>query len=91
MSSSSTTACSRSPSPATPEASDTLDPAVTQEVVDAWCHSLSPDPFAASDSQFDPAEKDANAASLELDDLIQDDAYEECAGLHFSCLVASLI
>ena len=82
MSSSSTTACSRSPSPATPEASDTLDPAVTQQVVDAWCHSLSPDSFV--DSQYDAADKDETSASLELDDLIQDDAYEECA-LHFFC------
>lgn len=77
MSSSSTTACSRSPSPATPDASDTLDPAVTQEVVDAWCHSLSPDSFVGPDSQYETTDKEAN--SLELDDLIQDDAYEECA------------
>lgn len=79
MSSSSTTACSRSPSPATPEASDTLDPAVSQDVVNAWCQSLSPDPFVGADVQYGSPDKEGTPASLELDDLIQDDAYEECA------------
>ena len=72
MSSSSTTAGSRSPSPATPEASDTLDPAVTQEVVNAWCHSLSQDGY------YEPFEHDKEyVAQLDIGDLIQDDAYDE--------------
>ena len=77
MSSSSTTACSRSPSPSTPEGSDNLDPAITQEVVDAWCHSLSQDGFCIPDEPFDSADKEGRAPTLDLGDLIQDDAYEE--------------
>ncbi|KAF7793881.1 hypothetical protein EIP86_005003 [Pleurotus ostreatoroseus] len=86
MSSSSTTACSRSPSPATPDASDSLDPALTQEVVNAWCHSLSPESYVGSDSQYEAQDKDDTAASLELDDLIQDDAYDESVLHHCFCL-----
>lgn len=78
MSSSSTTACSRSPSPSTPEGSDNLDPTITQEAVDAWCHSLSQDGFLIPDEHsFETADKEGRVPALDLGDLIQDDAYEE--------------
>lgn len=72
MSTSSTTAYSRSSSPATPEAVDNLDPAITQEVVNAWCHSL------AQDGYYEPFEHDKeHVAQLDLGDIIQDGAYDE--------------
>lgn len=77
MSSSSTTACSRSPSPSTPEGSDNLDPAITQEVVNAWCHSLTQDGYLISDDQFLSADKEGRAPALDIGDLIQEDAYDE--------------
>ncbi|KAI0339766.1 hypothetical protein BDW22DRAFT_1379742 [Trametopsis cervina] len=78
MSSSSTTAGSRSPSPATPEAIDNLDPALTQDVVNAWCNSLSEDGFYM---QEDTLENDKEPiAQLDLRDLIQDDAYDDTPG-----------
>ena len=77
MSSSSTTACSRSPSPSTPEGSDNLDPAITQEVVNAWCHSLSQDGFLIPDESYEAADKEVRAPQLALGDLIQDGAYDE--------------
>ncbi|KAI0696693.1 hypothetical protein BC835DRAFT_1341025 [Cytidiella melzeri] len=73
MSTSSTTACSRSPSPATPEATDNLDSAITQEVVNAWCNSLSQDGFFVRSEPYDKEP----VAQLELGDLIQDDAYDD--------------
>lgn len=77
MSSSSTTACSRSPSPSTPEGSDSLEPAITQEVVSAWCHSLSEDGFLVPGEPFETTDKEGRAPALDLGDLIQDDAYDE--------------
>ncbi|KAI0093112.1 hypothetical protein BDY19DRAFT_922042 [Irpex rosettiformis] len=75
MSTSSTTACSRSSTPATPEATDNLDPAITQEVVNAWCHSLSQDAFFVHDEPFGNDKE--QIPPLDLGDLIQDDAYDD--------------
>ncbi|KAL4254285.1 hypothetical protein ABKN59_002888 [Abortiporus biennis] len=76
MSSSSTTACSRSPSPtspATPASSDTLEPVVTQEDLAAWCQSLSPAGFLINDpSHFAHAFK-SEPSSIDFDDIIHDD------------------
>ncbi|KAH8107797.1 hypothetical protein BXZ70DRAFT_912659 [Cristinia sonorae] len=72
MSSSSTTACSRSPSPATPATpdSDNLDNVVTQEDLAAWCHSLSPAGFLiGEESNFAAASLRKNAGRpLKLED-----------------------
>ena len=76
MSTSSTTACSRSSSPATPDATDNLDRAITQEVVNAWCHSLSQDGFFVPDEHYENDKE--HVAQLDLGDLIQEDAYDEC-------------
>ncbi|KAI0812685.1 hypothetical protein BC629DRAFT_1589411 [Irpex lacteus] len=75
MSSSSTTACSRSPSPSTPEATDNLDPVITQDVVNAWCHSLTQDTFFLPDGSF--AKNRDHIVPLDLGDLIQEDAYDD--------------
>ena len=88
MSASSTTACSRSPSPATPEATDNLDPVITQEVVNAWCHSLSQDAFFITNEAFENDKE--HVAPLDLGDLIQDDAYDECVFSHWYSATLSL-
>ncbi|CAL1707255.1 unnamed protein product [Somion occarium] len=83
MSSSSTTACSRSPSPAspaTPESCDNLDSVVTQEDLAAWCHSLSPAGFLIGDeSHFGEHVKKREGHALELADIIQEDAMVDSA------------
>ncbi|KAI0762137.1 hypothetical protein BD413DRAFT_585897 [Trametes elegans] len=81
MSSSSTTACSRSPSPspATPEASDTLEPIMSQEALSAWCNSL-PDAEFLINGQIKFGEhgrKGEDSAPLDLEDLLQDNVYED--------------
>ncbi|TCD67856.1 SPT3 Dosage dependent suppressor of Ty-induced promoter mutations-like protein [Steccherinum ochraceum] len=78
MSSSSTTACSRSPSPATPATpdSDNIDNVVTQEDLAAWCHSLSPAGFLiGEESTFSTATaalKKTVSHPLKLEDISQD-------------------
>ncbi|KAL1941977.1 hypothetical protein VTO73DRAFT_6507 [Trametes versicolor] len=81
MSSSSTTACSRSPSPspATPEASDNLGPIMNQEDLSAWCNSLPDAQFLVKgEIQYgqNGGKRDANA-TLDLEDLLQDHVYED--------------
>ncbi|KAI0665918.1 hypothetical protein C8Q78DRAFT_1083487 [Trametes maxima] len=81
MSSSSTTACSRSPSPspATPEASDTLGSIMSQEDLSAWCNSL-PEAEFIINSQIKLGEHERkleDGASLDLEDLLQDHVYED--------------
>ncbi|KAK7685167.1 hypothetical protein QCA50_011530 [Cerrena zonata] len=81
MSSSSTTACSRSPSPATPatpESSDTLEPVATQEDLVPWLHSLSPNDFLiGNESPFVEHTKQSEGHPLELEDIIQEDVMAE--------------
>ncbi|KAI0630105.1 hypothetical protein C8Q77DRAFT_1064304 [Trametes polyzona] len=81
MSSSSTTACSRSPSPspATPEASDNVGPIMSQEDLSAWCHSLPDAEFLIKgEIQFGQREtKRDDNASLDLEDLLQDHVYDD--------------
>ncbi|KAH9895078.1 hypothetical protein C8Q73DRAFT_645606 [Cubamyces lactineus] len=81
MSSSSTTACSRSPSPSptTPEASDTLGPIMNQEDLSAWRNSL-PDAEFLINGQIDFGEhgrKDEDHAALDLEELLQEHVYED--------------
>lgn len=80
MSSSSTTAASRSPSPspATPESSDNLEPVVHQGDISRWCNSLPPGHFLAGEDIL-AAEQDKRVEGhvLELEDLLQDGAYAE--------------
>ncbi|KAI0821700.1 hypothetical protein BC628DRAFT_1422510 [Trametes gibbosa] len=83
MSSSSTTACSRSPSPspATPEASDNPGPVMSQEELSAWCSSL-PDAqyLIKGEIKFTQHEgKLEDNHTLDLEDLLQDTAYEDPA------------
>ncbi|KAH9859093.1 hypothetical protein C2E23DRAFT_880469 [Lenzites betulinus] len=83
MSSSSTTACSRSPSPspATPEASDNPGPVMSQEELSAWCNSLPDAQFLIKgEIKFGQHERklDDNPA-LDLEDLLQDSAYEDAS------------
>ncbi|THH29855.1 hypothetical protein EUX98_g4324 [Antrodiella citrinella] len=78
MSSSSTTACSRSPSPATPATpdSDNTDNVVTQEDLSAWCHSLSSPAgyLIGEESPFSAAPfKKHTTRTLKLEDIIHDD------------------
>ncbi|KAL6310416.1 hypothetical protein BKA93DRAFT_755994 [Sparassis latifolia] len=79
MSSSSTTACSRSPSPspATPDSSDTLEPVVTQEELVAWCNSLSSGFLVGDEAQFLDNDKREQGQILDLEDLLQVTAYED--------------
>ncbi|OSD07126.1 hypothetical protein PYCCODRAFT_1464228 [Trametes coccinea BRFM310] len=81
MSSSSTTACSRSPSPSptTPEASDTLGPIMNQEDLSAWRNSLPDADFLINgDIKFgDHGRKGEDGAPLDLEELLQDHVYED--------------
>ncbi|KAI8993871.1 hypothetical protein BD414DRAFT_457058 [Trametes punicea] len=81
MSSSSTTACSRSPSPSptTPEASDILGPIMNQEDLSAWRDSL-PDAEFLINGEIKLGEhgrKGEECATLELEELLQDHVYED--------------
>ncbi|KAI1785757.1 hypothetical protein LXA43DRAFT_1036433 [Ganoderma leucocontextum] len=81
MSSSSTTACSRSPSPSptTPEASDTLDPIMSQEDLSAWCKSL-PNAEFLINGQLpfgDHPRKVEDRPALNLEDLLQEHVYDD--------------
>ncbi|RPD69671.1 hypothetical protein L226DRAFT_270231 [Lentinus tigrinus ALCF2SS1-7] len=81
MSSSSTTACSRSPSPSptTPEAIDVVEPMMSQEELSAWCKSLPNAEFLINgDIQFpDHSRKLEERPTLNLEDLLQEHVYEE--------------
>ncbi|KAI0746062.1 hypothetical protein C8Q76DRAFT_852580 [Earliella scabrosa] len=81
MSSSSTTACSRSPSPTptTPEASDIVEPIMSQEDLSAWCKSLPNAEFLINGQiQFgDHARKVEERPALNLEDLLQEHVYED--------------
>ncbi|KAH9951532.1 hypothetical protein B0H21DRAFT_716410 [Amylocystis lapponica] len=80
MSSSSTTACSRSPSPspATPESQDSLEPCVNREDLSAWCHSLSPSSFlVGNDAPFSDSNKAEDSRILDIAELLQDSAYDD--------------
>ncbi|KAI0744262.1 hypothetical protein C8Q80DRAFT_1185902 [Daedaleopsis nitida] len=81
MSSSSTTACSRSPSPTptTPEASDIIEPIMSQEELSAWCKSLPNAEFLINGQiQFgDHIKKAEERPALNLEDLLQDHVYED--------------
>lgn len=81
MSSSSTTACSRSPSPSptTPEASDILDPIMSQEDLSAWCKSLPNAEFLVNGQLLfgDHPRKVEDRPALNLEDLLQEHVYEE--------------
>lgn len=76
MSSSSTTACSRSPSPATPESSDSLEPALNQDDLSAWCQSLSPTDYPMS-AEPHMGMKNEDERILDLEDLLQEGSYDE--------------
>ncbi|TBU37339.1 hypothetical protein BD309DRAFT_629882 [Dichomitus squalens] len=81
MSSSSTTACSRSPSPSptTPEASDMRDPIMSQEDFSAWCKSLPSTEFLISSqlSFGEHSRKVEERPSLNLEDLLQEHVYSD--------------
>ena len=80
MSSSSTTACSRSPSPATPATpeSDTLEPVTNQQDLVPWLHSLSSNDFLiGSESPFAEHVKHKEGHILELGDIIQEEIMAE--------------
>jgi hypothetical protein len=82
MSSSSATAPgSRSSSPATPEASDCLEPAVHHDFeVSSWYHAIQSDKALAAwetDPPFLDLGKGEEEHILRLDDLIEEHAYDE--------------
>ncbi|CDO72755.1 hypothetical protein BN946_scf184994.g7 [Trametes cinnabarina] len=81
MSSSSTTACSRSPSPSptTPEASDTLGPIMNQDDLSAWRSSLPDADFLINgDIKFgEHGRKGDHGAPLDLEELLQGHVYDD--------------
>ncbi|KAH9839336.1 uncharacterized protein C8Q71DRAFT_806502 [Rhodofomes roseus] len=80
MSSSSTTACSRSssPSPATPESTDVPEQVFSTEDLSAWCNSLVMSSYSNGHEQRQADASHANVAQmLKLEDLLQDALYQE--------------
>ncbi|KZT72236.1 hypothetical protein DAEQUDRAFT_686657 [Daedalea quercina L-15889] len=80
MSSSSTTACSRSssPSPATPESTDVSEQVFSPGDLSAWCNSLVTPGYANEDEQRPLDASHANVGQmLKLEDLLQDGLYQE--------------
>ena len=77
MSSSSATACSRSPSPVptTPDASDSIESVISQEDLSAWCKSLPGADFLLSNGM--QLAEHARKTELSLEDLLQEHVYEE--------------
>lgn len=79
MSSSSATACSRSPSPDTPESAEVLDPALFESTLQSWCSTF--------DSGSEMWSKDPHEISsmlskddhqpLDFHDLIQEQMFDE--------------
>jgi hypothetical protein len=90
MSSPATATGSRSPSPLTPESSDSLDPVLHNDLeLSSWCHSLSPAKSLSPQSCWDPtlcfdAGKPEDDEMLRLDDLIEQHAYDEYSSIHFN-------
>lgn len=84
MSSSSTTACSRSssPSPATPESTDVSEQIFSPEDLSAWCNSLVSSGYANGDEQRPVDVSHAGVGQmLKLEDLLQDGLYQEYASI----------
>ncbi|KAI0732069.1 hypothetical protein C8Q72DRAFT_818819 [Fomitopsis betulina] len=80
MSSSSTTACSRSssPSPTTPESTDVSEQVFSPEDLSAWCNSLVSSGYANGDEQRPADVSHAGVGQmLKLEDLLQDGLYQE--------------
>jgi len=86
VSSSSTTQDSRSPSPLTPEASDSIEPVTVhgdQDLLPSWYHSMPStktpvSPWPSDPSIYTTPHKSEEENMLRLDDLIEQHAYDEC-------------
>lgn len=76
MSASSVTACSRSPSPTTPDSSDTLDPALFRTTLQSWCTTFDSDQQMWAHDQDLLAKDDLQPLSFH--DLIQEQMFDEC-------------
>ncbi|KZT10672.1 uncharacterized protein LAESUDRAFT_692924 [Laetiporus sulphureus 93-53] len=82
MSSSSTTACSRSPSPspATPESTDSPDTVFNQDDLSTWCKSISPSGYLVDDeARLSDASKVEQPPLFELEDLLQNGAFQDAS------------
>jgi uncharacterized protein len=84
MSSSSATACSRSPSPSTPESSDIFDSSSFQQTLESWYSTHSPEGAGVEHQMWSkgPQElsqllKKDELGALSFHDLIQEQVFDE--------------